>query len=237
MVEMDPSASLRAKAWLVHFYTATGAVWAILAAFAIVKGNLTESGLWLMLAMAVDSTDGYLARRFEVTKMVPNLDGRKLDDIVDYLNYTFLPILLIAETGSLPNPALFWAAVPLLASLFAFCNKGAKEEREGFFLGFPSYWNVIAVYVVLWLSESNRLIVGSVILGFSLLTVLPLRFVYPNHAPRWKALFVAGAIAWLILICFMLIQHPAIPSWMIWVSLSYPALYLLLSTYLDFASR
>jgi len=237
MAEGDPSAMLRTKAWLVHFYTATGVIWAILAAFAIVKGDLTEGCMWLMLAMAVDSTDGYLARRFQVTSMVPSLDGRRLDDIVDYLNYTFLPILLIAETGSLPNPVLLWAAMPLLASLFAFCNRGAKEEKAGFFWGFPSYWNVIAVYVVLWLSDSNHLIIGSVILGFSLLTVLPLRFVYPSHAPRWKGLFVAGAIAWLILICFILVQHPAVPSWMIWISLSYPAMYLLLSLYLDFTSR
>jgi phosphatidylcholine synthase len=237
MTDLSPSLAGRLKAYLVHLYTATGIIWAVMAAFAIVSGELAVACLWLMLAMAVDSTDGFFARRFHVKTVLPALDGRKLDDIVDYLNYTFLPILLISSAGRLPEPRLLWAAIPLVTSLFAFCNRRAKEEQAGFFLGFPSYWNVIGVYFVIWLSETDVLITGCIILAFSVLTVLPLRFVYPSHAPRWKRFFVGGAIAWMVLICFMLAHHPSVPSWMIWISLSYPAMYLVLSVYLDYESR
>ena len=227
----------RLKAYLAHLYTATGIIWALFAANALIQGELAVACLWLMVAMAVDSTDGFFARLFEVQVVLPNLDGRKLDDIVDYLNYTFLPIIMIARADYLPQPTLVWAAIPLLTSLFAFCRAGVKEEQAGFFKGFPSYWNVIAVYTVVWLYNTDVLIIGWIVLTFSLLTVLPIRFVYPSHAPQWKGFFVGGAIIWLALICFMLVRHPDVPSWMIWISLVYPTSYLILSLSLDFRSR
>ena len=39
------------------------------------------------------------------------------------------------------------AAIPLVASCYQFCRSDAKTE-DHFFLGFPSYWNVVAFYVV-----------------------------------------------------------------------------------------
>jgi len=227
----------RWKAYLVHTYTATGILWAFLAVSDVLAGEFTRACLWLMVAMAVDSTDGFFARRFQVKSVLPRLDGRKLDDIVDYLNYTFLPVVIITSANRLPQPALVWATLPLFTSLFAFCNVGAKEEKAGFFLGFPSYWNVVGVYIILWLYETDVLLVGLIIVVFSVLTVLPLRFVYPSHAPRWKGFFVGGGTVWLILIGFMLIRYPAVPSWLVEVSLLYPALYILLSVYLDFTSE
>ena len=225
------------KAYLTHFYTASGVVLAVLVAKEIIAQDYPTACLWLMIAMAIDSTDGYLARRYRVREVLPSIDGRKLDDIVDYLNYTFLPIILIAEAGRLPEPVLLWASVPLVTSLFAFCNRGIKTEEAGFFVGFPSYWNVVAVYVVLWLHDSDVLLIGLIVLAFSILTVLPLRFIYPSHAPRWKQQIAGGAIVWLVTICFMLLRHPEVPTWLIYASLTYPALYILLSLYLDLESR
>lgn len=227
----------RLKAYLAHAYTATGIIWAFLAASSLLRGEHAESCLWLMVAMAVDSTDGFLARHWQVKEVLPHIDGRKLDDIVDYLNYTFLPVVLIVETARFPEPLLLWAGLPLVTSLFAFCNKGIKEEKAGFFLGFPSYWNVVAVYVVLWLDDASPFTIATITLLFSLLTLIPLRFVYPSHAPRWAGFFVGGAAGWLALICLMLVLHPRSSPWLIQISLLYPALYLLLSTYLDFKSR
>lgn len=227
----------RIKAYLTHLYTASGVVWAALASWSILAEEYPTACLWLMVGMAVDSTDGYLARRYRVREILPKVDGRKMDDIVDYLNYTFLPIVLIAGAERLPEPVLLWASVPMVTSLFAFSNKGIKDKEAGFFLGFPSYWNIVAVYVVLWLNDSDILLIGLVILVFSLLTVLPLRFIYPSHASRWKGLLAAGAIAWLVLICYMLLRHPEVPIWLVRASLSYPTLYILLSVYLDYTSR
>ena len=50
-------------AWLVHAYTATGAVLAFLAMQAATTRNFRAAFLWLFVAVLVDSTDGLLARR------------------------------------------------------------------------------------------------------------------------------------------------------------------------------
>jgi phosphatidylcholine synthase len=189
----------------------------------------------MIVAVLIDATDGTLARKFRVKEVVPHIDGRKLDDIVDYLNYPFLPLLMIVSAGWLPEPGWFWASVPLIASVFAFANTGAKEEVNGFFLGFPSYWNVFAFYTAVWLSELGRGTVLGIALVLSGLSVLPVRFVYPNRAPRWRRFFVVGGLAWLAVIGAILWYYPdaPIPRGLLWLSAVYPVLYILASLYLD----
>ena len=59
--------------------------------------------LALAAAVMVDATDGPLARRAEVKRWMPSIDGRTIDDIVDYLTYTFVPLLLMWRMGWLPR--------------------------------------------------------------------------------------------------------------------------------------
>ena len=141
----------RLAAWSVHAYTATGSVLALLMVHFAYQGEV-RTVLWLFLAaMVVDGTDGMLARRFRVKEVVPQLDGALLDNVVDYLTYAFAPMVLLWETGYLPDGA--WggvvAATPLVASCYQFCRSDAKTE-DHFFLGFPSYWNVVAFYVIVF---------------------------------------------------------------------------------------
>ena len=81
-----------------------------------------------------------------IKEVVPGFDGRRLDDIVDFLNYTFLPLLLIWRAGILPAGQEAWLFLPLLASVYGFCQVQAKTE-DGYFLGFPSLWNLVALYL------------------------------------------------------------------------------------------
>src|SRR5690606_9711530 len=109
--------------------------------------------LWLLAAVAVDATDGPLARRCHVQTRAPKTSGRKIDDIVDYLSFTFVPLLLVWRMDWLPlgsAASWIWVAPPLIASLFGFASTEAKHEEEGFFGGFPSYWNIVAFYAGLW---------------------------------------------------------------------------------------
>jgi phosphatidylcholine synthase len=226
-------------AYAVHLYTAMGLLCAALIAADIVGQNYRRAFLWMIVAVLIDATDGTFARKFRVKEIVPHIDGRKLDDIVDYLNYTFLPLLMIVAADWLPWPGWLWASIPLVASVFAFVNTGAKEESNGFFLGFPSYWNVFAFYTAVWFSEFARGIVLAIALVLSVLSVLPLRFVYPNQAPRWRKQFVYGALAWLATVAAILWYYPQqpIPPVLLWVSAVYPVLYVVASLYLDWRLR
>jgi phosphatidylcholine synthase len=218
----------RLKAYSVHLYTASGVLLAFLAAaeIAAAEPSAARAILLLLAAVVIDSTDGPLARRWEVKRWAPAIDGRTIDDIVDYLTYTFLPLLLIWKMGWVPDPALLWLGPALLASLFGFANVAAKDEAEGFFLGFPSYWNVVAVYAGLWHFHYGPWPNAVVIVGLAILSVVPIRFVYPNLAPQpWRGAVVVAAIGWLALTVVMLRDYPASPQWMVWLSLASPAFY------------
>jgi phosphatidylcholine synthase len=233
--------SRRQRMWAygVHAYTATGLLCGALIAADIVQCNYRRSFVWMILAVLIDATDGTFARKLRVKEVVPHIDGRKLDDIVDYLNYTFLPLLMIASAGWLPQPSWLWASIPLVASVFAFVHTGAKEELNGFFRGFPSYWNVFAFYTAVWLAACGQGIVLALALALSGLSVLPIRFVYPNRAPCWRGLFVGGGIVWLVIILAILWYYSKapIPASLLWLSTIYPAFYIVASVYLDWRLR
>src|SRR6266850_632778 len=136
-------------AWAVHAFTALGLVAAAAIAVLIVDGSEQAfyNVFWLMIAAtAIDAVDGPLARYARVGEVLPGFDGRRLDDLVDFLNYTCLPLLLIWRAELLPGLQAWWLLVPLLASAYGFCQVAAKTA-DGYFLGFPSYWNVVAFYL------------------------------------------------------------------------------------------
>ena len=136
------------SAWGVHLYTASGAIAAFAGTLAVIAGNYREAFLWMIAATFVDATDGVLARRARVKEALPGFDGARLDDIVDYLTYVFLPVLLLYHARDLPGgaPGLVVAAAVLLSSAYAFASADAKTD-DSFFTGFPSYWNIVALYL------------------------------------------------------------------------------------------
>ncbi len=111
-------------------------------------------------------------------EVLPGFDGRRLDDLVDFLNYTCLPLLLIYQADLLPERQSGWLLVPLLASAYGFCQVSAKTD-DGFFLGFPSYWNLVAFYIY----ALQPPVWGTVtlLMTFSALTFVPARYLYPTQ--------------------------------------------------------
>ena len=55
----------------------------------------------MFVATIVDATDGALARRARVKDVLPEVDGARIDDIVDYITFVFLPMLLLEAAGGL----------------------------------------------------------------------------------------------------------------------------------------
>jgi phosphatidylcholine synthase len=222
----------RLRAAVVHLYTASGVALAFLATIEVCSTAPDLPAVFLLLALAVlvDATDGPLARRWEVKRVLPEIEGRTIDDIVDYLTYTFVPLLVIWRMEWVPDPALAWIVPALIASLFGFANTGIKDEAGGFFLGFPSYWNVVAFYAGPLDHHYGAAINAAILLLLALATLLPLRFIYPNLAPQpWRMPVILGALLWLGAMLAMLPEYPRVPAWALWLSLLYPAFYVGLS--------
>jgi phosphatidylcholine synthase len=237
----------KTRAYLVHIFTATGVAVAFLA-MAEVAGTEVRprwAFAWMAIAVLIDASDGPLARLWNVKLYAPRIYGRVIDDIVDYLTFTFIPLILVWRMDWLPDPDGLWIVLAMMASLFGFSNATAKQAEKGFFLGFPSYWNVVAYYTGFLAVEYGSIgahTALAAILVLALLTILPVRFIYPNQAPDpWQRPIIIGALLWLGLLVAMLPSFPTLPAWgdpwILWVSLLYPAFYFGLSGWLDKEDR
>jgi phosphatidylcholine synthase len=226
------SAARRAAGWAVHLYTASGVLFALLAVLETCSATPDPRWvfIWLTVAVLIDSTDGPMARAVRIKEVVPRIDGRTIDDIVDFLTFTFVPLLLVVRMEWVPQPALLFVAAPLLASLLGFANTGAKDEQGGFFLGFPSYWNVAVFYLGILATWVGPVPNAVLLLLLAILTVAPVGFIYPNLAPRrLRPLVIGGAVVWLVVLLAMLPSYPRPPVWLFIVSTVYPVFYTLLS--------
>jgi len=88
------------RAMAVHLFTATGAVFAMLAMLAAVDGKWSLMFLWLVVAFVVDGIDGPLARRYHVKRYAAQFDGVLLDLIIDYLTYVFIPAFALFKSAN-----------------------------------------------------------------------------------------------------------------------------------------
>jgi phosphatidylcholine synthase len=223
--------------WLAHLYTALGAVVALQATLAVVAGDFRAAFLWLGAQIAIDSTDGLLARALHVHERLPFFDGALLDNIIDYLTYVFIPVLLLLEAGLLPPNWGRWAgAFVLIASGYGFSRRDAKvKASDYFFTGFPSYWNIVALYMfVLRLSPAANAIV---LLIFGFLVFVPLRYVYPSRTMTLRPLTLALGLAWGAMVAWIAWRLPAIDGPWAGISLVFPIYYFALSMWLDYRSR
>ncbi len=225
----------RTLAWSVHLYTALGAVVALEAIVSTVQGDARGAFLWMAAALAIDSSDGTLARAARVKEVVPTYDGSKLDDIVDYLNYVFVPIFFALHTGLLPaGYAGLVAALPLLASAYGFCLSTAKTA-DFFFTGFPSYWNIVVFYM--YLIGAQPALNALVLAALSILVFVPIGYLYPSRQPFLRPLTITLGVAWAVAAIIALLRLPERSPALLYGSLAYPIYYFVLSFYLYFGRR
>jgi phosphatidylcholine synthase len=229
-----PSALRRAAAWGVHAYTASGAVIAYLALAAAAEHRFPDVFRWLAVALAIDCTDGALARAVGVRRVLPYFDGARLDDIVDYLTYVLVPIVMLHLGGFFPPEHAWVAAAPLLASAYGFCRSDAKTE-DHYFRGFPSYWNVVALYAY-GLGMSAEATAASVV-ALSVLVFAPLKFLYPSRAPRFRRSSIGLGALWALVMLYAIWMLPDVPEIVLWASLAYPAYYCGVSFWLQVTGR
>jgi phosphatidylcholine synthase len=215
-------------AWCVHFYTALGLVAAAAIAVLLVQGGseaYRRIFLLMVIATLIDATDGTFARWVRVKEVLPGFDGRRLDDLVDFLTYTCLPLLLIWRAALLPPN---WEAVlllPLLASAYGFCQTAVKTD-DGYFLGFPSYWNLVAFYLYVLQPLPLEFTLGILIL-LALLTFIPSRYLYPTQRGRLNRITNLLSTLWTLLLLWIIWNMPNEATRPLAVlSLFFPAWYL-----------
>ena len=221
--------------WLVHVYTASGAICAFMAVTRIFYDRYTDAFFWLFIAVLVDATDGYFARRADVATRIPHFNGAKLDDIVDYLTYVFVPALFVWHALLVPDRwSIVIVSAILLSSAYGF-NRDDAKTGDHFFTGFPSYWNIVAFY--LFVARLSPAVNAAILLALVALVFVPIRYVYPSRTPVWHGPTVVLGALWGVLMIVMLRQAPDVPPVVLGASLVFPVYYVALSLALEFRRR
>lgn len=224
------------QGYAVHLLTASGIIPAFAAMAEIVSDDCDPRWVfaYLFLATLIDAVDGPLARRWHVKTVAPAISGRTVDDLLDYLTFAFIPLMLVWRMQWLPMDFGWTVVLAMGASLLGFAHSGAKREEEGFFRGFPSYWNIFAFYAGLITPMFNAWVTLALLLLLTVATVSPIWLLYPNLTPYpYRPWVLGGAAVWAMILLIMIPFYPRLPVWVTLISLVYPLGYTLLSFWLS----
>ncbi len=207
------SGAVRARAFAVHMFTASGAALGLLALVAATRSDWPLMFLWLGLALIVDGIDGAFARYLRVTEVLPRWSGEVLDFVVDFITYMFVPAYAIAVGGLLPDALAVPLALVIVVTGALYCADSRMKTDDNYFRGFPALWNLVAFY--LFLLRPNPWIAAAAIGVLAVLTFVPFPFIHPMRVRRGRALNVALLAVWSVLAVVALWQDLRPPPWIV----------------------
>ncbi len=230
----------KGMAWSVHAFTTSGIVLGFLALVAVLKNDAVAAFMWLGLALFVDGVDGTLARRARVKEYTPNFDGSSLDLVIDFFTYVAVPALMIYWFNMVPVPWLFatqtssliCGALIMAVSCYTFANVNMKSF-DYYFVGFPAIWNVVVLYFYLF--NTGWLVNLITVLGLSILTFVPVKFVHPLRVTHWRNITIPMTVLWAALTLSLIISSRD-PNYADWVYKLELALFALSSIYFAWIS-
>ncbi len=216
----------------MHLYTASGAILGLLAIDRATRGDFRGSFIAMAAATVIDATDGTLARAVRIRDRIPFIDGALLDNIVDYLTFVIAPVYVMVRAEIIPAgaPATALAALVLLMSALGFCHAEAKTA-DHFFRGFPSYWNLVALYLFcfgfgIW---TNFAIVAAL----AIMVLVPIKCIYPSRTVPMRRVTLTLGVVWAIATVAMLPQLPHPNPILLGISFAYVLYYFAVSFFLQ----
>tara|TARA_R110002110_G_scaffold89073_8_gene232081 strand:- start:439 stop:1134 length:696 start_codon:yes stop_codon:yes gene_type:complete len=186
--------TIQMRALLVHLFTASGAVFAMLAMLAAVEFEWDMMFLWLVVAFFVDGIDGPLARKFDVKFNAPEFDGVLLDLIIDYLTYVFIPAFALFKSGLMDGWS-GWVMIIIVtfASAMYFADTRMKT-KDNSFSGFPGCWNMLVL--VLFALKPEWWMSLIIVTALAITMFIPIKFVHPVRTERWRNVTLPMAVGW-----------------------------------------
>ena len=119
----------------------------------------------------------------------------------------------------------------LLSSAYGFAHTAAKVETgDHFFTGFPSYWNIVVVY--LYILQLPQIVNAIILVVLAVLVFVPIRYIYPSRTKTLQMPTLILGATWAALFTWMIFRLPATDGPWTALSLVFPAWYVALSLWL-----
>ena len=188
-----------------------------MAILAINAKNWSAAMAWLFAALVIDGIDGTFARLFNVKKILPKIDGKTIDYVIDFANYAIIPAYffyraeLVFPAWNLPLTFLI-----LLVSAIYYGIEGMVSE-DFYFIGFPVLWNIVVFYLI-FVFAFNPLGNAAIIIIFSVLHFVPIKFAYPSQATRFRVLTIIFSAVYLFLMPLIIWLYPDVPVYLKWLA-------------------
>lgn len=218
-----------AISWAPHLVTASGLIFGFLSTVEIFALHYRTALIWMTAAVVSDAIDGTIARKLNSAENIPDFDGALLDAIVDYITYVMVPVIFIYKAQLIPLTYNNWVLPSILiASAYQFAQSESKSA-DNFFTGFPSYWNVAVLYMlILKPSPTNNLILLSVL---TVLIFIPIKYYYPSRTTKHKTTIMSVAIIWGISGFILIYTYPTVYPAPLWISIICSTYYIAISIF------
>lgn len=213
MQQHGPTFMQKAAAWAVHLFTSSGLVAGFMAILAINEKDWRMAMIWLIVALVIDGIDGTFARMARTKEVLPEMDGKTIDYVIDFANYAIIPAYffyesqLVEEALRLPLTAMI-----LLVSALYYGKQGMISD-DHFFIGFPVLWNVVVFYLVFvwppiaWISTAT-------VIFFCIIHFVPIKFLYPSQTARFSKVTIPVTVIMLITLIVIVFFYPDQKLWL-----------------------
>jgi len=194
------------KGFLLHAFTASGAIAGLLSLSAVMNGHIRAGLIWLIVCQLIDGFDGPLARRLDITTHAPQINGHILDLVVDYVTCVVVPVALLIELNMLPRGQEFWFAALIIFTGALWFARTDQETEDHWFNGFPAAWNLaIPTFIILGTRERY---IEIIIVLLSILSLTKLKFPHLVKVEYLKPITWSLAVIYFVALTALSIQFP-----------------------------
>lgn len=207
----EPLLTQAQKGFLLHAFTASGAIAGLLSLSAVMNGHIRAGLIWLIVCQLIDGFDGPLARRIDITTHAPQINGHILDLVVDYVTCVVVPVALFIELDMLPKGREFWFAALIIFTGALWYARTDQETDDHWFNGFPAAWNIVVpTLLILDANNATKQLVIIFLCGLSLSKV---QFPHIVRVTKLRPITLTVAVIYFVALTWLSAQFPNGPDW------------------------
>jgi phosphatidylcholine synthase len=229
---LQPQYSILQKtlAWSVHVFTASGLLAGFMALLAVKAHDWRTAMLWLIVALIIDGIDGTFARLFKTKEVLPFMDGKTMDYVIDFATYAIIPAYMFYEVALVPQVWLLPLTFVILIVSALYYGRTGMVSTDNYFIGFPVLWNMVLYYYI-FVIDAEPLTYVVLTLIFAILHFVPVKFAYPSQNDYLKIPTIINTVLFIFTLALLVFYYPKQPFWLVILAYATVVYYALLAIY------
>lgn len=217
-------------AWSVHIFTSSGLLAGFMAILAVQAHDWRMAMFWLIIALIIDGVDGTFARLFRTKEVLPFMDGKTIDYVIDFATYAIIPAYMFYEADLVPEAWRLGLTFLILLVSALYYGKTGMVSEDNYFVGFPVMWNMV-LYYYLFVTDYQASTYVILTIIFAILHFAPIKFVYPSQNDRFKIPTIINTIFFIGTLALLVFYYPTKPLGLMIMAYATAAYYAVMAVY------